>query len=173
MCGALCAAIVTVVLKKLCISKVHFSIPIAYTSYFGFPATFILSTLLFFMGISHKNFQDELKLLPMHFGFVLLAASSGLTAQILFNLALNYEDALIVAILKTFDVFIAFVLQYFFLSIKIDIFSVIGSFSIVLGTVLILIYRLFEENQAKKSDEHTTRTNKSSQVIFKCLKFKF
>jgi drug/metabolite transporter (DMT)-like permease len=170
MVGALCAAIVTVVLKKLCIDKVHYSIPVIYTSYAGLPVTLILSVVLVLTGVSHGDFQAELKLLPLHIVFVLLASFTGLAAQVLVNLALQYEDALVIAILKTFDVFMTFLLQYIFLNIKVDVFSFFGSFSIILGAFSILAYRLFEDYDRKNANVSSQRR---CGLFFKFLKFKF
>ena len=165
-----------VILKKLCNNKVHFSIATIYASYFGLPLSIILSVVLTLTGVTHKEFlEKEFKYLPMHLLYTTIAAFIGIFAQVLLNLALKYEDATKLGIVKTIDVFFAFILQYFLLNIKVNMFSIIGATSILLGAVLLLLFKIIE---AKLSQMRAKKIKASIKTVkknpkFSCLKISF
>ena len=171
-----CAAgISRVVLKKLCNNKVHFSIATIYAAYYGLPLGLILSLALTLSGITHKEFvEKELKYLPIHLLYTVIASFIGIFAQVLLNLALKYEDATKLGIVKTIDVFFAFILQYFLLNIKVNMFSIFGALSILLGAVLLLLFKIVEA----KVKHLIKRNNKTSidgklESKFSCLRIIF
>lgn len=134
-----------VILKKLCNNNVHFSVATIYAAYYGLPLAIILSTALTLGGITHKEFKaKEIEYLPLHLLYTTIASFIGIFAQVLLNLALKYEDPTKLGIVKTIDVFFVFFLQYFLLSIKVNLFSLLGALSIILGAILLLLFKLFE-----------------------------
>jgi drug/metabolite transporter (DMT)-like permease len=160
-----------VILKKLCNNKVHFSIATIYASYFGLPLSIMLSVVLTLTGVTHKEFfEKELKHLPKHLLYTTIAAFIGIFAQVLLNLALKYEDATKLGIVKTVDVFFAFILQYFLLNIKVNMFSIIGVLSILLGAVLLLLFKIIE---AKLSQMRVKRNIVKNESIFSCREIIF
>lgn len=60
---------------------------------------------------------------------------------------------------KNIELLITFVLQFFILDIKPNMFNVVGSAAIALGVMIIMGFRLIEEkfNQAKDSEPSTFR----------------
>jgi drug/metabolite transporter (DMT)-like permease len=70
----------------------------------------------------------------------MLSAIFGVFGQVCLNAALIYEEATTVALFKTTDVLLTFLLQFFFLNIRVDLFNIKGSLAIVLGTLIILLY---------------------------------
>lgn len=170
-----------VILKRLCIKEVHFSLVTIYAAYFGFPFCLILSIVLTASGVTHKNFvKNELEYLPLHTFYIVLASAFGIIGQVLMNLAYKYEDATKLSIVKTIDVFWAFILQYIFLNIKVNIFSVVGALTILFGAFVILVFKIIENKYkhylSRKKKAHTSdETNQYScdETCFKILFFKF
>jgi uncharacterized membrane protein len=101
------------------------------------------------LGYSHIDLKTELKLLPYHLIYTSISGVFGVCGSIFLNIALIHEDPTKVAIAKTSDVIIAFVLQLIFLNIHIDFLSIIGSLAIVFGTMVVLIFKLFENKYSK------------------------
>lgn len=138
-----------VILKKLCTNNVHFSIATVYASYYGLPVSLIISIILTATGLTHKDIKNELKFLPEHLAWTVFASCIGVIGQIFLNIALKYEDASRLAIMKTIDVFYAFLLQYLFLNITPDLFSVVGALTILSGAFLILMFKVIESQRKK------------------------
>lgn len=130
------------VIKKLTMRKVHWATNNIFVSLIGLPLSVVASILFVQFGMSHKNFAQEKKDLPMDLFYSILAALLANVAQIFLNLALQYEDTTKIAITKTTDVFIAFVLQFFLLSIEPDSMSMVGAMFIVLATFFVLAFKL-------------------------------
>ena len=169
---ALCGSIVQIILKKLSTEKVHYSIVIIFGTYVGIPVTFLISLILIVLKISHQNFPNNLHMIPLQLFHVIIGGILGVMSQILLNFSLKYEDASKIAIIRTLDVLLTFFLQYLFLNISIDIFSLIGSCSILLGTFIILSFKLIEnrikERQKKKNVIETT-----NNFFIRFIKFNF
>jgi drug/metabolite transporter (DMT)-like permease len=142
---------VQILLKKLCMEKVHFAVATIYGAYFGFPVSLIISLTLFFTGISHKYFDYELHfhLLPAQLFFSLLSAIFGIGSQIALNLSLQYEDASRVSVLKSTDLLFTFLLQFFILRIGPDLLSIIGALLILFGGLFIISYKIMLMKQEK------------------------
>lgn len=108
-------------------------------------------------------------------------------AQIFLNIALQYEDTTKIAITKTTDVFIAFVLQFILLNISPDWLSIIGACFILTATFFVLIYKMlnikydrwmlqkqiaFDEEQQQQQGNKQIETPVISDVKSKILKKK-
>jgi drug/metabolite transporter (DMT)-like permease len=164
--SAIFFGILQILIKKLCNMNVHWSVNTIYMAYYGLPVALFLSFLLYYLGYAHqsiKNYKTSVVLENVLYSA--LSAVLCLVAQICLNLALVYEEATRVSIMKTFDVLIAFVLQYFILSIKLDIYSVIGSLSILCGTFLIVLIKIIE-------NKFNVKHQKKKQNAFKRFLFK-
>ncbi len=111
----------------------------------------IISLILVLTGVSHSEFHEELKHLPIHLLYNFTAALIGVVGQCVLNIALKYEDASKLAIVKTIDVFYAFILQYLFLNIEANLLSIIGALTLVSGAFSVLIFKIID-NKSKKSD---------------------
>ena len=103
-----------------------------------------MSCTLVKVEMVHTNFEMEKKDLPMDLFYSGVGAVLSIVGQIFLNISLKYEDATKIAIVKTIDVFFSFTLQYLLLNIKVDLFSLIGAVSIISGTFVILLFKLFE-----------------------------
>jgi drug/metabolite transporter (DMT)-like permease len=166
--SALLGGFVRILVKKLVMQKLHFSLISIIAPYLGLPASLIISLILIISGVSHNNFRAELHLLPMDLFYAMMSGFAGVGAQTAFNLALKYEDTSKVAIFKTFDVLVSVLSQYLILGVTLDIFSIFGSFLIVAGTMLVIIFKVIED---------TWKSNKKFEnyrgFCFKCINLKF
>ena len=141
-----------ILIKKLCIKKVHFSISSIYTSYIGLPICLILS--LFFIYTKNSSLMYNIEFnwanFKWHLFYAILVGLIGSLNQIILNLSLQYEEASKISIIKTSDLFFVFLMQYLFLGIKSDCLNVIGALLIIFSSFLIMIYRLIDENNSRK-----------------------
>ena len=175
---SLCSSTVQILLKKLSTQKVHYSIVIIYVTYVGIPVTLAISVVMALTGLSHKNFPNNLHKMPLQILYVTISAVLGIFSQILLNFSLKYEEASKVAIFRTLDVFFTFLFQYVFLNISLDIFSFIGSSSILMGTFLILSFKLVENRMVQKNNTNSNKNDeinskKQCQIFYHFINFKF
>lgn len=177
--AAFLTSCVFLVLKKLSNSKVHWAYSTICISWFGFPLSLILSILLTQLGYYHQNFLEEKNEILYDVFYSLAASSCSLFGQIFLNISFKYEDATKVAITKTTDVFFSFWLQYFFLDILVDKWKIIGALSILSGTFIVLLYKIFEDRDTRLKS-HTEMENGLDEkkttikdVLLKIILFKF
>ena len=81
--------------------------------------------------------------------FSLMSGMSGVLSQIAKVTAYKYEDASKISIIRSTDLFFTYIFQYFFLNISTNVYSGIGALLIILGTLLILVYKMIETNLTK------------------------
>jgi drug/metabolite transporter (DMT)-like permease len=151
--GAIGSGAIHVIIKKLCINKVHFAVNTLYGTFLGLPASIITSIILVVTGSSHSNFTCELKDLPYDIMYGLIGGGFAVFAHVLLNISLQYEDATKVAIVRTTDVVFSFVFQFLILKIKTDYISILGALSILFGTFIILFYKIIEKKFKRKSSK--------------------
>ena len=147
MIESLCRSSSQVVLRKLCVKKVHFSIPTIFTTFIGFPVALTISATLILTGYSKlvENIEHVPRQLFWHLFYVCIVGVIGSFNQIVFNLALKYEDAFKISLVKTADLFIVLIMQYFLLDININYLNLIGISLIVSSTLFILAYKHFDD----------------------------
>ena len=136
-------------LKKLSNENVHYSVVAIYASYFGLPLSLFISLLIFATGVEHKNiqmFQTHMSIMEQA-AYSLTSAVCGVMSQIFFNVSMRHEDASKIAIFRSTDFFFTYLFQYLWLGIATNVYSVVGASLIILGTVLILIYKIFDRKQ--------------------------
>jgi drug/metabolite transporter (DMT)-like permease len=181
---------VTIILKKLSTKKVHYSLNILFTSILGLPVSLLLSLVLILTSQSKLLYNIEHKSdeLLIHLLYAILSSVVGVIAQILFNLSLQYEDASKVSIIKTSEIFFAFLLQYALLNIKSNMFKIVGGVLIFVSSAAILTYNIFENKHSKRkktrknllllstenaTTEHNTSRNRKFSFCTRLLFFKF
>ena len=149
-----------VIIKKLCIIKVHYSIVSFYPAALGLPTGLIVSLVLFLTNVSHDAAHPiDTEKLPYHILYSFIAGTAGTVALIFLNMALDHEDASRIAIVKTTDVMFTFLFQYLILHIKIDALGIIGAVFILTSTFSIIIFKLV--------DKKLEFDSKLLQVLFK------
>ena len=157
--------VLQIIIKKLCNHRVHWAVNTIYIGYFGLPICILSSVLLVTLGFDHKNMpKSDLSAFPIHIAFSALSATLGVLGQCSMNIALQYEDVTKVAILKAIDVFISFILQLIILNVQVDVLSVVGSLTILLGTFLVLAFKMIEARYEKKKGK---KSAVSRLVFFK------
>jgi drug/metabolite transporter (DMT)-like permease len=182
-CSILTAILFTLtnlIMKKLCKKKLHWCYQTAFGSYVGLPIALLISVSLFLSGQSHKKDSvDNVNMYYLHIFYSILSGIFGNLGQIALNFALMYEEPTKVAIIKTTDVLFSFLLQLVILNISIDSLSVIGSFAILVGTCLVLIFKIFYQRSMKTTSDQTGETsqhqqqNKEKSCLKKCFLFTF
>ena len=161
LCGALTTGIVQITVKHLCNKKVHYSIIIIYSSYFGMPLSLLISLALYFTGFSYKNlnsFDTQSILFQVFYSFS--SAVVGLAAQICLSLALKYEEASKIAIIKTTDLIFTFIFQSYLVNIEKDYLSSIGAYLILGGAFLVFVFKFIEKKFNHDKAEIKSTKNK-------------
>ena len=143
--SSFCMSTSQVIVRKLCLSKVHFSVTSIYPALCGLPASIIISMLLIITKSSNIHLEDEAGILPMQFVYSFIAGLFGTAGLIFLNKALHTEDATRVGMMKTMGVFFSFILQYIMLGVEVDFLGILGALFIVSGTLSIMVIRLNEE----------------------------
>jgi drug/metabolite transporter (DMT)-like permease len=149
--SALIWSIVIIIIRKMNIQGVHYSLSVIYSTYFAIPITLIGSLLFFLLENTKRNpvILESTSLLIWQFVYALIASVSGILQIVFFNLALKHEEAQKIAIIASTDLVFGFILQYFILDITSDIFGIIGSLLIIGSTLLIAVYKLLISNKTK------------------------
>ena len=123
------------------------------------------------------NFQYKYADLKLHLFYSILVGMIASCNQIIFNLSLQYEDASKISIIKTTELFFIFLMQYFFLNIKTDYLNMIGAFLILTSTLIIILYKIFDQIEDEKRKFRTKNQQDSQSKIIKLIKnilfFKF
>ena len=144
LCAAFTTGIVHTTIKKLCIKKVHYSVTIIYASFYGVPISLFISLILYATGVSYRSVENVNELL-LHILYSVISGLFGLIAQICLNLALKYEEASKIAIIKTTDLIFTFLFQSYLVNIKKDFLNSLGAYLILLGTFLIFAFKFIEK----------------------------
>jgi drug/metabolite transporter (DMT)-like permease len=154
--AAFFSASLAISMKKLCNQNVHFAISTIYASYVGVP--FNLALCLFSYSTQIESSRDEAyykdaNTIMWQVGYVLAAAVCSLTSVVLSNIAMSYEDASKVMIIKTGEIFVTFLMQTIFLDIVANHFSIVGSLLIFCATLSVLLYKMIEEKYNRQAPE--------------------
>lgn len=138
-----------ILIRKMNMRRVDFSLSTIYSSFFAIPITIVMSVVLFFISSTKRDpalFNDALIFQSV---YALIAAFAGILQIVFLNLALKYEKAQTIAIIGPTDLVFGFWLQYLLLDIKSDLFGVVGALLIIVGTLLVVVYKVVETNYAK------------------------
>ena len=164
-----------IVQKMISNKNVHFSLSAFYAGLTGLPFNIIVSII---QRIHEPPIQSKINLnfetiafeIFIMVAYSIIFCISGFT----FNIAFNYENASILAIVATTGVPLIFILQYLFLSIQFNYYSVIGSFLIIFGSVYIIIHKTIDIN-LHEIEKNNQKLQKSvtRQFIKKTLFWKF
>jgi hypothetical protein len=100
--------------------------------------------------------------LPLETLFVFLSASLGLLSQIGWNLAIKYEDASKSTVVRSSNIVFVFLLQYLFLQIASDFWSIIGAVAIIFGVLFIIVFKVLDEKFSIEAANDKNEKNKSN-----------
>ena len=164
-----------IVQKMISNKNVHFSLSAFYSGLTGLPFNIIVSIIQrihepLIQSKINLNFETIAFEIFIMLSFSIFLCMSGFT----FNIGFNYENASILAIVATTGVPLIFILQYLFLSIQFNYYSVIGSFLIIFGSVYIIIHKTIDIN-LHEIEKNNQKLQKSvtRQFIKKTLFWKF
>lgn len=166
--AAFFASGVAIMLKKLTNLKIHHSIIILFAAYVGLPFSLAVSVGLILTGNETKQdiHLNDYYFLGVQTLFACLSALMGCAHQLSINLAYKYEDASKISIYRTCDLIFTFLMQYFFLNITSNLFSIIGSVLIVFGNLLVLGFKMID---SKPSTDKEVTSPESDRFVNKPL----
>ena len=146
--------------------KVHYTVTTIYVSYFGMPFTSAACILLLATGLEKKDTTIPLVQLIFQIVYLLIAGTTGTLAQVgwnwknsfffgikfkiflskvFFNISLKHEDASKIAIIRSADFFFTYLFQYLWLDVTQNFYNGLGCCLIVLGTLIILIFKILDK----------------------------
>ncbi len=142
-------SIVIILIRKMNIKGIHYSLSIIYSTYFAIPITLTGSLIHFYVLNTKRNnfFFENTSTIICQILYAVIAAVSGIL-QIIFQI-IKYKEAQKVAIIVSTDLVFGFILQYCFLNITSDIYGIIGSLLIIGSTLLITFNKLYLFNKTK------------------------
>jgi uncharacterized membrane protein len=104
-------------------------------------------------------------------GFSLFSALTGVLQQVLMNLALDYEEASKVMIIRSTDLFFAFLLQSIFLHIYSDWMSVSGALMIFVATMLVMMFKMADKKWNSNNTDEIINSSSSLSAKLKRIFF--
>lgn len=150
--SAICMSSSQVAIRKLVhFDKVHFSVTSMYPAIVGLPIALVMSVVLDLVDTSSRTDNDGINLISIQILFSILSAICGTVALVCLNIALHYEDATKIAMVKMMGVVFSFVLQYLFLDITADLLGILGAAFILMGTLSVILFKRFEGFLLKSS----------------------
>lgn len=161
-----------VILRKLCVKKVHYTITTLCTTFTGIPFSLALSAILIATGYSKivQNVQTKSHELTQQFILLVITGLIGSMNQIVINLALKNEVVSKVSLVKTSELFFILILQSIFLDVHINTLNMIGVFMIFSSTIFILVFKYFDEkymiDEHEKSKEALSGNNDEHRMDF-------
>lgn len=146
ICAAISYSFITILTKKLNERNIHFSIIGIFAGIVNLPFLIILSAIAIALGFGNRDFSsyDKLELI-VDAGYSITYACLSMLALIFWITSLKYEDASKIAMFRTIDILLTFLLQYFILGIESNFMSIIGSICITSGTLLIMSFKLIDK----------------------------
>jgi drug/metabolite transporter (DMT)-like permease len=169
--AAISVTVIYTITKKICENDIQVSVIMLYASYFGVPATLFVSIIMHsFSFEQYKAGLVRFETLELALQ-VTLTISAGLlevASQMFTNLALKHEDASKIALVKSNELFLTTIFQYFFLGIVANFFSKIGCLLIFSSVCMVLVHKIFDQ-RLKRAKKDNQKLNFFQKVIF----FKF
>ena len=169
--SAFASSFVSILIKKLTNIKAHFSILIIYASYIGLPTSLLITLVLRLTGAqkSNRNIYETYDL-SLQIFYSISSASCGIIGQILLTTSFKHEDVTKISVLRSTNLFWSFLLQYFFLNIEANIFSLAGVILIFSAILLSIIAKAVEK---KLQQKHEANQNLKITFIERFLFFDF
>lgn len=151
-------------IKKLTNEKVHFVAIIFYLSLVGLILCLVGSSILYLTGYSVQNWNQFEDFLVRD---IILAIAAGILQFIghfCFIQALMKENANTISIMRTFDILIAFLLEYLVLQIVPDLFSFIGALMVFISVLIIFTYKLLVVDMKEKCNK---KKKQKEDIVFR------
>jgi drug/metabolite transporter (DMT)-like permease len=150
--SAVCQSIAQVVIRKLCLVKVHYAVNSMYPALIGLPMSMFVSGLFYqFKWIKYEEYATSDILVQV--GYSVCGGVMGTFGLIFLNLALKFEDATKIGMVKTnVGIFLAFILQYIVLDIEVDSFGALGALFVISATLSVMLLKLFDKRIAESKN---------------------
>lgn len=159
--SAISAGSTFVFIKKLTNKKIHFTIIIFYFSFLGFLISSGTSLVLYLTNLTHQNLILTKQYVLKDISIGLLAGLISFFGHVCFTLAIARNNANKIAVLRTIDILIAFVLEYLILDVAPHWVTLLGAFLILLSVLVIYVYKFLLNK--RKRDTYTS--NNESNVF--------
>lgn len=149
-------ATVIIIIRKLNLARVHYSISTIYTSFFAIPIALILFSIQIISNPAKLTdwksvINSQTGLFIWQVVYMLIGAVCGILQIVLFNLALKYQDTQKIALIQPIDLVFGFVFQHFLLHIDPDIYGYIGATLIMTGVLIIIVFNYFSYLRSKRT----------------------
>ena len=174
--GIICAcsaSLIAILVKKLTVAKVHYSLSMLYACYIGLPLSIAISIGMYFANWRNVNPEvyDTNEKFYWQIFYMFCSALFGCLFQALSVVSNRYETASKLAIVSTTNLFWSFMLQYVVLDIETNLFSAIGALLIIFSVIMSILVKIGDEQNLKTNSlkENETKFN----ILKKCLLFKF
>jgi drug/metabolite transporter (DMT)-like permease len=143
-----CQSVAQVTIRKLCLVKVHYAVNSLYPALVGLPLSLLISSLFFqFKWIKYDEYGTVEMITQV--GYSVCAGIMGTLGLIFLNVALKFEDATKIGMVKTnVGIFLAFILQYIVLDIELDSFGALGALFVISATLSVMLIKLFDKKIA-------------------------
>ena len=128
--------------KKLTNKNVHFSVIVFYFCLIGLVISLIASIVFFSTGFTHETWDLGKQFLFRDIALGVLSGCLVMIGHICFTTAISSESANMIALFRTCDILIAYLLEFFILRTTPQLLSLIGSTLILVGVTTIFIYKL-------------------------------
>jgi drug/metabolite transporter (DMT)-like permease len=128
--------------KKLTNKNIHFSIIVFYFCLVGLILSLVISSCLILSGFTHETWELGKQFLLRDISLGIVSGLCQIFGHICFTLAIKSENANKIALFRTLDILIAYLIEYFILKIIPNLLSMIGSSLILIGVSLIFIYKI-------------------------------
>ena len=151
--AATASSFVAILVKKLNEKGVHYSITTIWVSYFGLPSSVLLTLAIYASGNGNGGeggvkdawlfgTRDQCALQAV---YALVAAVCGVLTQIFMCLAMRYEDAAKVSLMRASELFFVFLLQFVFLDIVSNVYATLGAVCICASIVALVLVKMCEK----------------------------
>ena len=161
---------------KLSDLEVHYSINVIYSSYAGLPTALAISVIMYLTGIRNvdSSVYDTTEKLAWQLFYGLSSAACACFYQLLITLSNKHENANILALISSSNLFWSFLLQFFLLQISSNLLSLIGAFLIFLAILLSIIMKIIDQSFKIKSPKiKETQSNIFIRTLKRIIMFKF
>lgn len=165
--SAITAGSTFVFIKKLTNKQIHFIVLIFYFSLFGFLISSGISMILYLTKISHHNLMYTKEVILRDVVTGLLSGLISFIGHVCFSLAIARETANKIAVLRTIDILVAFLLEYLVLNVMPHWITVIGAGLVLIGVILIYVYKFFIKKFNKNDNEQTFNQIENENNVFR------
>lgn len=163
--SALSAGTTFVFIKKLTNQNIHFTIIIYYFSLIGLALSVLISVVLYAVGTTRHNLSLEKHFILKDVSMALLAGLINFVGHVCFTLAIAKENANNMAILRTMDILVAFLLEFVVLDLTPHWLTFSGAGLILVSVVVVFVYKIILYKRQRRSALYEDQAN--NEMVFR------